>query len=53
MSISILSIDKNHDVNASKTTEDLYHLQKKNPQSQRQRAKDINVINRRSVCDVI
>ena len=29
MSISTLSIDKNHDVNASKTTEDLYHLQKK------------------------
>ena len=29
MSISNLSIDKNHDVNASKTTEDLYYLQKK------------------------
>ena len=31
MSISTLSIDKNHDVNASKTTEDLdlHHLQKK------------------------
>ena len=28
MSISTLSIDKYHDVNASKTTEDLYHLQK-------------------------
>ena len=29
MSISTLSIDKNYDENASKTTEDLYHLQKK------------------------
>ena len=56
MSISILSIDKNHDVNASKTTQDQYHLQKyvfPFSQSQRQRAKDIDVINRRSACDVI
>ena len=57
MSISILSIDKNHDVNASKTTKDLiYHLQKNVfafSQSQRQRAKDIDVINRRFACDVI
>ena len=56
MSISTLSIDKNHDVNASKTTKDLYHLQKNVfvfSQSQRQRAKDIDVINRRSACDVI
>ena len=53
MSISTLSIDKNHDVNASKTTKDLYHLQKENSQSQQQRAKDIDVINRRSACDVI
>ena len=43
-------------VNTSKTTEDLYHLQKNVfafSQSQRQRAKDIDVINRRSACDVI
>ena len=58
MSISTLSIDKNHYmyVNASKTTEDQYHLQKyvfAFSQSQRQRAKDIDVINRRSACDVI
>ena len=56
MSISTFSIDKNLDVNANKTTEDQYLLQKyvfAFSQSQRQRAKDIEVIDRRSAYDVI